>query len=512
MLNINKINKLNKNTWFFRFKKFWKDYLITNDIAKYSFLTKGEFGDFISWKIISWDKYYELLQKWFIKNKVNSEGKEEKLGDEDYEKGMSLAYAEKNKFLAYGPSLHIIVTTLRCNHKCQYCHAAAAPMTAKNMDMTEKTAKKVVDTIFYTSNTNLTIEFQGWESLVNWDVIKYIVEYAEIKAIHLQKKITFALVTNLTLMDDEKLNYLIEHNVHISTSLDWDEEIHNYNRTFKDWNSFEKVTYWINKINSVYKEKDIRDRWWDYLKVWALLTVTKKALPKYKEIIDTYVGLWLNGVFLRPLNPYWFASSDLIKLSYSTEDFIVFYNKSMDYILELNKKWINFNEMLSSIYLTKILTTGDPNYLDERSPCWAWIGQVAYNYDGKIYTCDEGRMLWRMWDDSFLMTETTDNSEETYNNMIESETTKIMVQASTLDWLPGYNDSVYKPYIWVCPINSYKLSWNIIPNFAKDTKTKLGYAVLDYIFDKLRSDTDKKIFEKWLGLNNDVLTSQWNWV
>jgi sulfatase maturation enzyme AslB (radical SAM superfamily) len=34
-------------------------------------------------------------------------------------------------------------------------------MTAKEMDMTEKTAKKVVDTIFYTSNPNITIEFQG---------------------------------------------------------------------------------------------------------------------------------------------------------------------------------------------------------------------------------------------------------------------------------------------------------------------------------------------------------------
>jgi hypothetical protein len=33
-------------------------------------------------------------------------------------------------------------------------------MTAKEMDMDEKTAKKVVDTIFYTSNPNITIEFQ----------------------------------------------------------------------------------------------------------------------------------------------------------------------------------------------------------------------------------------------------------------------------------------------------------------------------------------------------------------
>jgi hypothetical protein len=33
-------------------------------------------------------------------------------------------------------------------------------MTAKEMDMTEDTAKKVVDTIFFTSNLGLTIEFQ----------------------------------------------------------------------------------------------------------------------------------------------------------------------------------------------------------------------------------------------------------------------------------------------------------------------------------------------------------------
>jgi sulfatase maturation enzyme AslB (radical SAM superfamily) len=65
---------------------------------------------------------------------------------------MAQAYATKNHFLAYGPSLHIIVTTLRCNHKCQYCHAAVAPMEAHDMDMTKETADKVLDTIFHTSS------------------------------------------------------------------------------------------------------------------------------------------------------------------------------------------------------------------------------------------------------------------------------------------------------------------------------------------------------------------------
>ena len=130
----------------------------------------------------------------------------------------------------------------------------------------------------------------------------------------------------------------------------------------------------------------------------------------------------------------------------------------------------------------KIFKENDPNYLDDRSPCWACIGQVAYNYDWKIYSCDEGRMLWRMSDDNFLMTPMLESWEETYKAMINSDTTKIMVQSSTLDWLPGYNESVYKPFIWVCPIHSYKTSWNLIPNFAKDHKKHIDFAVLDNIF------------------------------
>lgn len=505
MLDLQNIKTLKSDKiWFFRFKKFGDDYLITNDIAKYSFLTKGEFNDFVSGKLESGDKYNELLEKKFIKNN-------------EYEREMAVSFAKKNQFLAYWPSLHIIVTTLRCNHKCQYCHAAVAPMTASEMDMTEDTAKKVVDTIFYTSNPNLTIEFQGWESLVNWDIVKYVVEYAEIKAQHLAKNVTFAIVTNLTLMDDEKLEYLMIHNIHISTSLDWDEEIHNFNRTFKDWNSFEQVTYWIKKINEGYEKID--SVWEDFdwkikRKVWALLTVTKKTLPKYKEIIDTYIDLWLDGIFLRPLNPYWFARADLENLWYSSEEFVEFYKKSMDYILELNKNWVQFRENLSTMYLSKILTDTDPNYLDERSPCWACIWQVAYNYDWKVYSCDEWRMLARMGDYNFMMADLNEISfdeypwYEAYNTMINSETTKTMVQASTLDWLPGYNDSVYKPYIWVCPIHSYKISWNIIPNFSKDHKKQLDFAILDYLFDKLRDDEIKKYFWYWImrGWEKEVIS------
>jgi len=77
---------------------------------------------------------------------------------------------------------------------------------------------------------------------------------------HLKKSLQLALVSNLTLMDEEKLSYLIDNGVYISTSLDGDEEVHNYNRTFLGGNSFEKVTYWIKRINEEYKKRNIEQK------------------------------------------------------------------------------------------------------------------------------------------------------------------------------------------------------------------------------------------------------------
>lgn len=121
-------------------------YLITNEFGYYSYLTDIEFQNFYTGKIIG-EKLVELDDKLFLKNS-------------SYEDRAVIAYNRKNSFLAFGPTLHMIVTTLRCPHKCLYCHAAVAPMTAKNLDMTIETARKVVDTIFYTSSPSLTIEFQ----------------------------------------------------------------------------------------------------------------------------------------------------------------------------------------------------------------------------------------------------------------------------------------------------------------------------------------------------------------
>ncbi len=491
MLNIEKIKKYNqKKIWYFRFKKFDNSkYLVTNDIWRYIFLNENDFWKFIAWEIKVWELYEELDNKWFLIN-------------DSYKNTSAIAYANKNHFLAFWPVLHIVVLTLRCNHKCKYCHASAWNENSENLDMSLDIASKTLDTILHTSSNKISIEFQWGEPLLNWEVLKYFVEQWRYKAHLLKKSINFALVSNLTLMDDDKLKFLIENWVWISTSLDWDESLHNSNRLWTNWNSFEVVSKWIKKINDEYSVKWLKDLNGNTMSVWVLLTITKKSLSKYKEIIDTYIKLWITWIFLRILNPYWFADVWKENLWYTHSEFIEFYKKCLDYIIELNIQWIKIRELFTSIYLTKILAPRDPNFLDERSPCWACIWQLAYNYDWKIYTCDEWRMLWRMGINDFEVITIGNEAKENYRKIFDSELTKSMVQASTLDWLPWYNDDVYKPYIWVCPIFNFKQSWNIYPNYSIDTRRKVSVSILDYIFEKLQDEKSKNIFENWLWTKN----------
>jgi len=243
---------------------------------------------------------------------------------------------------------------------------------------------------------------------------------------------------------------------------------------------------------------DRKNQWgkWEKRKKWykigALATWTKPGLKNYRNIVDSYVELGLNTIGLRWLNPYGFAAAERETLEYTLDEYFEFYKNAMDYILEKNKQGIFLKEMLSMVYLTKILKNTDSGFMDVRSPAWIAIWCVAYNYDGKIYASDESRMLGRMGIEDFLLTPMLENWEETYKAMANSNVTKIAVQSSTLDGLPGYSDHVYKPYLWVDLIYAFTQHWNVFSNFSKDDKTRIQISMLDYLFEKLKDPENEK--------------------
>ena len=82
--------------------------------------------------------------------------------------------------------------------------------------------------------------------------------------------------------------------------------------------------------------------------------------------------------------------------------------------------------------------------------------------------------------------------------MMNSDISKVAIQSSTLDWLPWFNEHVYKPYIWVDIIHNYKITWNFYNPILKDDKAQMQIAILDIIFDKLRNEEDKAILMSWI--------------
>jgi len=485
MLDLKTINNIDtKSVGYFRFKKFDQDnYLLTNEVGQYIFLNENDFLKFLTGKLSSKDKIYqELKDNLFIKEEPN------------YTVSLLDKFKEKYDFLNFGPSLHIIVVTLRCNHQCIYCHASAGKSNDKSLDMDLATAKKVVDLIFKTTNDAIAIEFQGGEPLLNWPVVKFIVQFAREKNKIEKKDLQIRLVSNFSLLDDKKMQFLMDNEVNFCTSLDGDEQTHNFNRIYTGGNSFNETVRWIKKIKQAYQEK-YKGNKKNYYNVGALITVTRKTLANFKQVIDTYLNLGIRSIYLRYLNPYGFALAAKKEIWYTPEEYIDFYKKALDYILQKNYQGQFFLESTAATYLRKILLNEEPHNLDMRSPCGAAIGQLAYNYNGDIYTCDEGRMISRMGDEMFKLGNIKGNS---FEQLINNNLCKSICLASCTQGLAGYSDNVYQPYWGTCPVYNYSLQGNIFPQMKNNYKWQIDEQILDYLFTKLKNRKNKDIFGEWV--------------
>jgi len=460
---------------FFRFKKFKNKYLLTNNLGQYLFLTQKEFNGFLTGNL--------------DKNKGRGFLKKEMDLTETIDK-----YRLKNDFLLGGPSLHIVVVTLRCNLKCVYCHASAQGMNREELDMDKVIAKETVDKIFETTSPFVAIEFQGGEPLVNWPIVKYIIEYAQKKNKKVKKELELRLVSNFVLMTQDKFKYLIDNKVAMCLSLDGPEKVHNKNRVLigGKGGSYQYAVKWAKKFFKLYPK--LKEKGYIF-KMGAAITVSRFSLPYYKQIVDEFIGLGFDDIYLRPLNPFGFTKNNFKKLGYGVDNYVKFYKKAIDYMIELNLKGKKFREKTAHTFLTKILTEYDPNHLDLRSPCGAGIGQLAYNYNGQVYTCDEGRMLSMMGDESFCLGNVREN---TYQELVGSPVVRTMCTASCLEGLPYCNDCVYKPYCGICPIYNYSEQGNIFGQMPTNQRCQINMAILDFLFQKLQDKKAGPILKSWI--------------
>ena len=114
-----------------------------------------------------------------------------------------------------------------CNLKCKYCFASQGDFGGEKEMMSVEVGKKAIDYLIANSGNrrNLEIDFFGGEPLMNFDVVKELVEYGRKVEKEHNKNIRFTMTTNGVLLDDDKIDYINEHMHNVVLSLDGRKEV-----------------------------------------------------------------------------------------------------------------------------------------------------------------------------------------------------------------------------------------------------------------------------------------------
>jgi His-Xaa-Ser system radical SAM maturase HxsB len=453
--------------------------LVTNDAGQYAWLDKAAFGDFMAGTLAADDPAQRLLVE---RGMVRDPQAEQMAMDK---------IRRRSDHLYMGPNLHIVILTLRCNQACVYCHASRKAENLAQYDMDLETAEKVLDAIFDSPSPELTIEFQGGEPALNFDVLEFMVSDAYNRADLEGRSLYLSLVSNLSTLTQQQIDFLVEHGVMVCTSIDGPAELHDHARRFGQQSSHAITLQQIEAFDAAYAARGLDP---SLAYVNALATVSRGALDRPEAVVDEYIRLGYKVVHLRPLNPFGMGKQVWAREGYTAEEFLRFWTRALDHIVEQNRQGVEIMEKMASLMLTRILTDDNPNYMDLRSPCGAGIGQLAYNHDGRVYTCDEGRMVGAMGDDLFCI---GDIKRDSYADIIRHPALRSLCVASCVECLPGCAECAYAPFCGVCPVYNYVQEGDLVAHCPENDRCLIQQGMFDYLFSRLEEPGLEQIFRKW---------------
>lgn len=114
-----------------------------------------------------------------------------------------------------------------CNLKCKYCFAEEGEYHGKRELMSAEVGKKAIDMLIRSSGKrkNLEIDFFGGEPLMNFGVVKEIVEYARSLEEKHNKNFRFTITTNGILLNDSIMEYINENMHNVVLSIDGRQQV-----------------------------------------------------------------------------------------------------------------------------------------------------------------------------------------------------------------------------------------------------------------------------------------------
>ena len=262
-----------------------------------------------------------------------------------------------------------------CNLKCKYCFAAQGDFGGTKSLMSYEVGKKAIDYLIANSGSrrNLEIDFFGGEPLMNFDVVKQLVEYGKEAQKPLNKNIRFTITTNGVLLDNEKIKYINDNMHNVVLSLDGRKEVNDEMRpTLNDKGSYDII---MPKFKKLVEERP-KDKYY-YLRG----TFTRNNLDFSKDVMHfANEGFTLTSV--EPVvdtedNPYALREEDMPKVFEEYEKLAIEYAD----MLKEKKDFKFFHFMID-------LNQG-PCVIKRITGCGAGNEYLAITPEGDIYPCHQ---------------------------------------------------------------------------------------------------------------------------
>ncbi len=196
-----------------------------------------------------------------------------------------------------------------CNLRCEYCFASQGTYNGEKAFLSFETGKKAFDYLVKNSGNrkNLEVDFFGGEPLMNFDVIKKLVDYGRSLEKEYNKHFRFTVTTNGVLLDEEKMDYINENMDNVVLSIDGRKEtndrmrktinkkgsydliVDNYKRFISKRGSkdyFARGTYTSNNLDFSEDVKHMRELGFDKISVEPVVAKDEKKYALKKEHVD----------------------------------------------------------------------------------------------------------------------------------------------------------------------------------------------------------------------------------
>lgn len=270
-----------------------------------------------------------------------------------------------------------------CNLRCAYCFASTGDFGKGRKLMPAEIGKKAIDFLIAHSGTrkNLEVDLFGGEPLMNFEVVKQIVDYARSREDENGKRFRFTATTNGMLLSDDKIEYLNHEMENIVLSIDGRKEINDRMRTRVDGSgSFDTI---VPKYQRLVQRRGQNQ-------YYVRGTFTKQNLDFTEDVLELkrlgFEQISVEPVVSNEANEFAITQAELPAVFEE-------YERLAKTLLELrkNRDGVNFFHFMIDL-------EQGPCAIKRLRGCGCGNEYVAITPDGDIYPCHQfvGMEDWRM--------------------------------------------------------------------------------------------------------------------